>query len=325
MSDFKVVKLLDPITINLGGPNFTGEYVPATTYSIGESVSYLGSSYVALATTTGNLPTDVTHWQLLAQKGDAGNAATSYDVRNQTGVAIAKFRAVYFSGSTGLRPLITLSNANTEIASSKTAGVTSVIINNNADGTIVHDGVMSNLDTSSFAVGDFLWLSTTPGVVTNVRPTQPNHAVFIGYVTRSHPTLGTALIDIQNGYELEELHDVLITSVTNGQVLSYETSSLMWKNITLTKSSVGLSLVDNTSDVNKPVSTAQGLADAAIQAYSIQRANHTGTQTASTISDFDSAADARVAIGITNHEAALDPHPQYTTNIESIVNALIFG
>ena len=256
MSDFKVVKLLDPITINLGGPNFTGEYVPATTYSIGESVSYLGSSYVALATATGNLPTDVTHWQLLAQKGDAGNAATSYDVRNQTGVAIAKFRAVYFSGSTGLRPLIILSNANTEIASSKTAGVTSVIINNNADGTIVHDGVMSNLDTSSFAVGDFLWLSTTPGVITNVRPTQPNHAVFIGYVTRSHPTLGTALIDIQNGYELEELHDVLITSVTNGQVLSYETSSLMWKNKTLAKADIGLSNVPNV-DATNPANIVQ--------------------------------------------------------------------
>lgn len=56
-----------------------------------------------------------------------------------------------------------------------------------------------------------------------------------------------------------------------------------------------------------------------------QRANHTGTQLAATISDFDSAADARVAIGITAHEAATNPHPQYTTDIESIVKALIFG
>ena len=55
------------------------------------------------------------------------------------------------------------------------------------------------------------------------------------------------------------------------------------------------------------------------------RANHTGTQAASTISDFDAAADARVAIGVSNHEAATDPHPQYTTNIESIVKAIIFG
>jgi hypothetical protein len=56
--------------------------------------------------------------------------------------------------------------------------------------------------------------------------------------------------------------------------------------ISLTKSDVGLGGVDNTSDSAKPVSTAQATADAAVQAFAIQRANHTGTQTAATISDF---------------------------------------
>lgn len=62
----------------------------------------------------------------------------------------------------------------------------------------------------------------------------------------------------------------------------------------VTKTQVGLGNVDNTSDANKPVSTAQAAADAAVQAFAIQRGNHTGTQTASTISDFNTAADARV-------------------------------
>jgi len=115
----------------------------------------------------------------------------------------------------------------------------------------------------------------------------------------------------------------------------------------VTKAQVGLGNVDNTSDVNKPVSTAQASADSAVQAYAIQRANHTGTQLASTISDFteasqDAAAsaltsgthsgvsvsynDAGNAIDLTNtdkgstavstHEAALDPHPQYLTSTE---------
>jgi hypothetical protein len=56
--------------------------------------------------------------------------------------------------------------------------------------------------------------------------------------------------------------------------------------IVLTKSDVGLGSVDNTADASKPVSTAQAAADAVVQAYAIQRANHTGTQTAATISDF---------------------------------------
>jgi hypothetical protein len=48
--------------------------------------------------------------------------------------------------------------------------------------------------------------------------------------------------------------------------------------------------VDNTADASKPVSTAQAAADTAVQSFSIQRANHTGTQTASTISDFATEA-----------------------------------
>jgi len=56
--------------------------------------------------------------------------------------------------------------------------------------------------------------------------------------------------------------------------------------VTLAASDVGLGSVDNTSDANKPVSTAQASADSAVQSFAVQRANHTGTQTASTISDF---------------------------------------
>ena len=54
----------------------------------------------------------------------------------------------------------------------------------------------------------------------------------------------------------------------------------------VTKSMVGLGNVDDTSDANKPVSTAQSTANTAVQNYAVQRANHTGTQTASTVSDF---------------------------------------
>lgn len=60
----------------------------------------------------------------------------------------------------------------------------------------------------------------------------------------------------------------------------------------VTKAHVGLSNVDNTADSAKPVSTAQAAADTAAKA----RGNHTGTQTASTISDFNTAAQADAAL-----------------------------
>lgn len=73
----------------------------------------------------------------------------------------------------------------------------------------------------------------------------------------------------------------------------------------VTKAQVGLGNVDNTSDVDKPVSTAQALADTAVQNFSIQRSNHTGTQTSSTISDFSEAAQDSVG-GILTDTASVD-------------------
>lgn len=66
--------------------------------------------------------------------------------------------------------------------------------------------------------------------------------------------------------------------------------------ITLAKADVGLSNLDNTSDASKPVSTAQASADAAVQAYAIQRANQTGTQLAATISNFSAAVAASAPV-----------------------------
>jgi len=60
--------------------------------------------------------------------------------------------------------------------------------------------------------------------------------------------------------------------------------------VTLARADVGLGSVDNTADAVKPVSTAQAAADTAVQSFAIQRSNHTGTQAASTISDFATEA-----------------------------------
>ena len=49
-----------------------GAYDGSTTYERLDTVTYNGSSYIALAETTGNLPTNTTYWELLAQKGDQG-------------------------------------------------------------------------------------------------------------------------------------------------------------------------------------------------------------------------------------------------------------
>ncbi len=52
----------------------------------------------------------------------------------------------------------------------------------------------------------------------------------MGIVVRAHPTQGIILVAVQNGYELNELHDVKITSASNGQVLKYDSAQGLWVN-----------------------------------------------------------------------------------------------
>jgi hypothetical protein len=68
------------------GINPRGDYNGATAYAAGDSVSYLGSSYVAISSTTGNLPTNATFWQVMAEKGADGN---SIQVFNQADTPVS--------------------------------------------------------------------------------------------------------------------------------------------------------------------------------------------------------------------------------------------
>lgn len=153
-------------------------------------------------------------------------------VRNSTGSTLTKGQIVYLSGATGNRPNAVLAQANSEATSSKTIGMIIADIPNNTDGQISVNGTLHDIDTSAFTAGDMLWLSATTagGVVANTPPAEPNHAVFIGYVARVHPTQGRVVLAIQNGYELDELHGVQITSVANNDTLKYNSTSGLWVN-----------------------------------------------------------------------------------------------
>ena len=153
--------------------------------------------------------------------------------KNSTGITIGKTKVVYISGATGQLPNITLADASTEITSSKTIGITRTSIANNTDGYVITHGTIHDINTSAFADGDALWLSETAGEFTNVIPSEPAHAVFIGYVAYAHPTAGKIILHIQNGYELNELHGVKITSETDKDIVYYNNSTGLWENATI--------------------------------------------------------------------------------------------
>ena len=152
-------------------------------------------------------------------------------VRNQTGNTLTKGTVVYINGATGNNPTVTKALANADTTSAQTFGLCQSDIANNATGYVVIIGDLVGLDTSAYTEGAQLYLSSTlAGTYTTTKQYAPAHLVYIGVVTRSHPNLGQIEVKIQNGYELDEIHDVAAQTPSNNDGLFFETSTSLWKN-----------------------------------------------------------------------------------------------
>jgi len=162
----------------------------------------------------------------------AGQSGTLVrEVRNTTGATLTKGTIVYISGATGNKPTVSKAIATGDSTSAQTFGMCQANISNNSNGYIVCVGDITGLDTSALSEGVQLYLSsTTAGTYTTTKQLAPAHLVYIGVVTRSHPNQGQIEVKIQNGYELDEIHDVAISSVANNQGIFYESSTSLWKN-----------------------------------------------------------------------------------------------
>lgn len=162
-------------------------------------------------------------------------------VFNKSGAPIPKFSVVYISGGQGDLPTIALALANNEANSSKTYGVVYADIPNMTSGQVIVTGALTGLNTDQFnptaPTGDVngvaLYLSpTVPGGVTTTKPSAPNHMVYVATIVRTHQNEGVIEVRIQNGFELQELHNVQIPngSAQNNQVLKYDSATSLWKN-----------------------------------------------------------------------------------------------
>jgi hypothetical protein len=170
----------------------------------------------------------------------AGSASTIVrEVKNMTGATLTKGTVVYISGANGNKALVSKALATTDALSSRTFGLLQSDILNNGLGNCVIIGDLSGLNTSAFTEGDQLYLSgVTAGTYTATKILAPTHLVYVGKVTRVHPTQGQIEVGIQNGYELSEIHDVALSSVADKQLLSYDSATSLWKNKTIIEDAI---------------------------------------------------------------------------------------
>jgi hypothetical protein len=222
----------------------------AATVPAGLTIS--GSPIVSAGTLAFGLDTGYTiplSTQLVPSGGSTGqllakNSATNYDtlwIDNYTeqlrdtvkaAVAINKGQAVYVSGANGTNQLVSLASNATEGTSSKTLGLASQNFVINDIGQIITEGLLAGLDTSTATAGDPVWLGVSGNLIYGLanKPVAPAHLVYIGVVTRVNINNGEIYVKIQNGFELREIHDVLISSVANNEGLFYESATSLWKN-----------------------------------------------------------------------------------------------
>lgn len=159
---------------------------------------------------------------------------TVHRVVNKTGATILNGMAVYAKGSAGQRLEVGLAIASSDVTSATILGVATEDIPNNQSGFITAEGLVRGLDTGDWTDGQPLYLSpTVAGQLTTTKPTAPQHLVFMGFVVKGNTGgAGVIFIKPQNGYEIGELHDVLIESPVDGQTLVYDGTLNVWRNVT---------------------------------------------------------------------------------------------
>jgi hypothetical protein len=177
-------------------------------------------------------------------------------VKHATNGGLDNGKVVYITGSSGDNKTVLYARANDEATSANTLGLMTETVTGGNKGFCTTFGLVRNINTSNLTEGGAVWLSKdTAGAMTAVRPEAPNHGVFIGFCVRKHASTGVIFVNVQNGYELNELHNVYAPSPTNGQVLTYVSGNSRWEAATVADQSATnelqtLSVATNTATLS---------------------------------------------------------------------------
>jgi hypothetical protein len=194
--------------------------------------------------------------------------------------AITKGQAVYVSSADGTNMIVSKASNATEGTSSKTMGLLESTVAINGTANVVTEGLLAGLDTTGAnAAGDPVWLGTDGNLIYGLtnKPSAPAHLVFIGVVTRRNANNGEIFVKVQNGYELDELHDLSVKNPSDGDMIKYVASTGLWTkvaasttnivegtNLYYTDARVGTYLTNNSYATQTYVNTAvSNLVDAA--------------------------------------------------------------
>ena len=160
-------------------------------------------------------------------------AAVVVEVKNADSVTLLPGTPVYTSGADGTNLLVMRAYNTSDATSAQVLGLVNETVAPNGFTTVTMAGQLEGLNTAGLTAGDPVWLGANPGELVyglDDKPYAPNHLVYIGVLTRANANNGTIDINITNGFEIEELHNVDLHDLvlTDGDLLRYNATTELW-------------------------------------------------------------------------------------------------
>jgi len=248
-----------------------GVEIDTASATAGKVLTYDGTKFAPATPGSGSLALDdlsdvvittPAEFQTLEYNGtnwvNAYSSVVTY-VRNAEATTLTTGTCVYLFGATGDHATVKRADNNSDATSSKTIGLVGASITASNNGPVITRGYVDGINLSTgYTAGDVLWLGEA-GAFTTTKPTAPDHLVFIGVVVRATNN-GIIYVATQNGYELDELHNVSLPSPASGEFLKYNGSLWVADAIDLGTDTTGnyMSDISGTSPVSVTHTPAEG-------------------------------------------------------------------
>lgn len=162
---------------------------------------------------------------------------TSYQtVRAQGNILAGDVCYIVNAGGSNPFPTVAKAQANSISTCKGVIGFATTNIAANTTGTVQTYGQLPGpVTTNTFSQGAPLYVSTTvAGGVTDVKPSGPNIAFQVGFVTRqgqpNNVNTGIVFVSPMQETNTQNINDFVLTTPAEHEVLTYEASTTQWKN-----------------------------------------------------------------------------------------------
>jgi hypothetical protein len=157
-----------------------------------------------------------------------------FRVFNQGQTTLSKGKVIGFGGTVGNSGKLVGRLFDAAAHPAKTImGVAAEDIPSGDDGYVVAFGKVRKINTAvtGWVEGDILYADpAVPGGLTRVQPTSPNAIVTVAALVTRSATVGELFVRPTFSSTLAETQNVAITNPQDGDVLTYEASTGLWKN-----------------------------------------------------------------------------------------------